>query len=100
MPRYNSLSLVKFSISLGMAPEKSLYDKPKICKYVQFNRVDGIPPWNMFPDKERYSRKGRLPQISGGISPDNLLKLKSRYCKEDILEIKEGNEPESRLSWK
>ena len=70
-PIYNTLSLVKLPISLGTAPEKSLYAKLKILKYVQFDRVDGIPPWNMFLDKEKNSRKGRLLQIFAGICPES-----------------------------
>lgn len=52
----------------------------------------------MFLYTEKKFRNGRLSQIFAGSSPDNLLLPKWRACKEEILKMKEGIEPDSWLS--
>jgi hypothetical protein len=49
LPRYNSLSIVKFPICKGTLPLKSLLASDKHCSCLHLNKVDGIVPVKQLP---------------------------------------------------
>jgi hypothetical protein len=69
----------KERIVLGMAPVRLFYEIDKICKLLEFPKVDGMLPFNLFWNKKRMACWVRLPR-EDGMFPDNLFPSKCNPC--------------------